>query len=32
MEIEIDFANKIISIKVRDEEFTLNYINAIGQW
>ncbi|MCQ4925450.1 sigma 54-interacting transcriptional regulator [Tissierella carlieri] len=30
IEVEIDFVNKIISIKVRDEEFTLNYINAIG--
>ncbi|MBU5425230.1 sigma 54-interacting transcriptional regulator [Tissierella pigra] len=30
MEIKIDFANKLISIKVRDEEFIMNYINAIG--
>lgn len=30
MEIEIDFINKVISIKVRDEEFIMNYINAIG--
>lgn len=30
MEIEIDFVNKLISIKVRDEEFMINYINAIG--
>ncbi|WP_310443335.1 sigma 54-interacting transcriptional regulator [Tissierella sp.] len=30
IEVEIDFASKIISIKVRDEEYIMNYINAIG--
>ncbi len=30
IEVEINFANKMISIKVMDEEFTMNYINAIG--
>lgn len=30
IEVEMNFVNKIISIKVRDEEFTMRYINAIG--
>lgn len=30
IEIEIDFINRNIIIKVRNQEFTMNYINAIG--
>ncbi len=30
IEVEINFVNKIISIKVRNEEFSMRYINAIG--
>lgn len=30
IEVEINFINKIIRIKVRDEEYPMNYINSIG--
>lgn len=30
IEVGINFVNKVISIKVRDEEFSMSYINAIG--
>lgn len=30
IEVEINFINKIIKIKVRDEEYPMNYINSIG--
>lgn len=30
IEVEINFVNKVISIKVKDEEFSMSYINAIG--
>ncbi|WP_313233917.1 sigma-54 interaction domain-containing protein [Tissierella praeacuta] len=30
IEVEINFINKITSIKVRDEKFIMSYINAIG--
>ena len=30
MDIRIDFINKSISIKIKDEEYLMNYINAIG--